>query len=35
VLSALVKRIVDGARSVAVEDPAGLDKALSALGTTA
>src|SRR5437899_5482417 len=35
VLSALVKRIVEGARGVAIEDPAGLDKALSAAGTTA
>ncbi|HEU4371007.1 MAG TPA: ACP S-malonyltransferase [Methylomirabilota bacterium] len=31
VLSGLVKRIVDGARIAAVEDPAGLDKALAAL----
>jgi len=35
VLSALVKRIVEGARGVAIEDPTGLDKALSAAGTTA
>ena len=32
VLSGLVKRIVDGAPALAVEDPAGLDKALAALG---
>ena len=31
VLTALTKRIVDDAKSVAVEDPAGLDKALAAL----
>ena len=31
VLTALTKRIVDHARSVAVEDPAGLDKAMAAL----
>src|SRR5262249_6944550 len=31
VLTALTKRIVDDARSVAVEDPAGLDKALAGL----
>ena len=31
VLSALTKRIVDDARGFAVEDPAGLDKALAAL----
>jgi len=30
VLTALVKRIVDGARAVSVEDPAGLEKALGA-----
>jgi [acyl-carrier-protein] S-malonyltransferase len=30
VLTALVKRIVDGARTVSVEDPAGLEKALAA-----
>ena len=32
VLSGLVKRIVDGATALAVEDPASLDKALAALG---
>jgi [acyl-carrier-protein] S-malonyltransferase len=31
VLTALTKRIVEDARGVAVEDPAGLDKALAAL----
>jgi [acyl-carrier-protein] S-malonyltransferase len=31
VLTGLVKRIVDDARAVSVEDPAGLDKALAAL----
>lgn len=31
VLTALLKRILDGARGLAVEDPAGLDKALAAL----
>jgi [acyl-carrier-protein] S-malonyltransferase len=31
VLTALTKRIVENARGVAVEDPAGLDKALAAL----
>jgi [acyl-carrier-protein] S-malonyltransferase len=31
VLTALVRRIVDGARGLSVEDPAGLDKALAAL----
>ena len=31
VLTALVKRIVDGARGVSIEDPAGLEKALGAL----
>ncbi len=31
VLSALVRRIVEGARGLAVEDPAGLDKALAAV----
>jgi [acyl-carrier-protein] S-malonyltransferase len=30
VLTGLLKRIVDGARGVAVEDPAGLDRALAA-----
>ena len=35
VLSALVKRIVDGARGISIEDPAGLDRALGALGTRA
>jgi [acyl-carrier-protein] S-malonyltransferase len=35
VLSALVKRIVDGARGLAVEDVSGLDKALAALGPAA
>lgn len=35
VLTALLKRIVDGARGTAVEDPAGLDKMLSAPGTAA
>jgi [acyl-carrier-protein] S-malonyltransferase len=33
VLTALLKRIRDGARGYAVEDPAGLDKALEALRT--
>jgi [acyl-carrier-protein] S-malonyltransferase len=32
VLSGLLRRIVDGARSFSVEDPAGLEKALAALG---
>jgi len=32
VLSSLVKRIVDGASALAVEDPPSLDKALAALG---
>jgi [acyl-carrier-protein] S-malonyltransferase len=32
VLTALVRRIVDGAKGLAVEDPAGLDKALTVLG---
>jgi [acyl-carrier-protein] S-malonyltransferase len=32
VLTALLKRIVDGARGFAVEDPAGLDKTAAALG---
>jgi len=32
VLTALLKRIIDDARGMAVEDPAGLDKALAALG---
>lgn len=32
VLSGLVKRVVDGATALAVEDPAGLGKALDALG---
>src|SRR5437868_15377888 len=31
VLTGLVKRIVDDARAVSVEDPTGLDKALAAL----
>jgi [acyl-carrier-protein] S-malonyltransferase len=31
VLTALTKRIVEGATAVAVEDPASLDKALAAL----
>jgi [acyl-carrier-protein] S-malonyltransferase len=31
VLTALVRRIVDGARGLSVEDPAGLDKALATL----
>jgi [acyl-carrier-protein] S-malonyltransferase len=35
VLTALLRRIVDGARGHAVEDPAGLDKALAALGAKA
>ena len=30
VLTGLLKRIVDGARGVSVEDPAGLDRALAA-----
>ena len=34
VLSSLVKRIVDGAPALAVEDPASLDRALAALGDT-
>jgi [acyl-carrier-protein] S-malonyltransferase len=34
VLTGLVKRIVDDARAVSVEDPAGLDKALAALAAT-
>ena len=32
VLTALLRRILDGARGLAIEDPAGLDKALAALG---
>ncbi len=32
VLSGLLKRILDGARSFSVEDPAGLEKTLAALG---
>ena len=32
VLTGLLKRIVDGARSFAVEDPAGLDKAVAGMG---
>jgi len=32
VLSAMVKRIVEGARGLSVEDPAGLEAALTALG---
>jgi len=32
VLTALVKRIVDGATALSVEDPAGMDKAVAALG---
>jgi [acyl-carrier-protein] S-malonyltransferase len=35
VLSGLVKRIVADARTLSVEDPAGLDKALAAVGTPA
>jgi len=35
VLSGLVKRIVDGGTGWSVEDPAGLDKALAALGSAA
>ena len=35
VLTALLKRIVDGARGLSVEDPAGLDKVLAALETRA
>ena len=35
VLTALLKRIVDGARGLAVEDPAGLEKALAVLGAPA
>lgn len=35
VLTGLLKRIVDGARGVAVEDPAGLDRALAAVGSAA
>jgi [acyl-carrier-protein] S-malonyltransferase len=31
VLSGLAKRIIEDARTAAVEDPAGLDKALAAL----
>jgi [acyl-carrier-protein] S-malonyltransferase len=34
VLSGLVKRIVEDARTAAVEDPAGLDKALAALAAS-
>jgi [acyl-carrier-protein] S-malonyltransferase len=34
VLTALLRRILDGARGMAVEDPAGLDKTLAALGET-
>jgi len=34
VLTALVKRIVEGARTASVEDPAGLEKALAARGQT-
>jgi hypothetical protein len=30
VLTGLLRRIVDGARGLAVEDPAGLEKALAA-----
>jgi [acyl-carrier-protein] S-malonyltransferase len=33
VLTALTRRIVDGAKGLAVEDPASLDKALAALGS--
>lgn len=33
VLTGLLRRIVDGATGIAVEDPAGLDKALGAFGT--
>ena len=32
VLTALLRRILDGARGLSVEDPAGLDKALAAVG---
>ena len=35
VLTALLKRIMDGARGLSVEDPAGLDKVLAALETRA
>jgi [acyl-carrier-protein] S-malonyltransferase len=35
VLTALLKRIVDGAHGLSVEDPAGLDKVLAALETRA
>ena len=35
VLSALVRRIVQGARGISIEDPAGLDKALGSLGIRA
>jgi len=35
VLTALLKRIVDGARGLSVEDPAGLEKVLAALETRA
>jgi [acyl-carrier-protein] S-malonyltransferase len=31
VLTALLKRVLDGSRGLSVEDPAGLDKALAAL----
>jgi [acyl-carrier-protein] S-malonyltransferase len=33
VLTGLLKRIIDGARGYAIEDPAGLDKALVEVGT--
>jgi [acyl-carrier-protein] S-malonyltransferase len=32
VLTALVKRVVEGATALSVEDPAGMDRALAALG---
>jgi [acyl-carrier-protein] S-malonyltransferase len=34
VLTGLLRRIVDGARGVSIEDPEGLDKALAALGAS-
>jgi [acyl-carrier-protein] S-malonyltransferase len=35
VLTGLLKRIVEGARGMAVEDPESLEKALDALGAAA
>jgi hypothetical protein len=34
VLTGLLRRIVDGARGQSIEDAAGLDKALAALGAS-